>query len=253
MVFVPSLPHPLLSTVYQCDGCPSSRGREGLHWLGCQVLPAISSVSIYSWSWQPIAEAPGCLAHPTYTERWSCLYSFFTKFILLNWFWDQFCSLSRCLKMSRFPKSSFNRRRVVSVGNSVLILEGIDLNKDFELPVTSYQLPAASYQHFSSAAWTSIVCEIDGFRTFLGLRADDEVFQIRHLFMVYYLRIVLFFMNSEIFYELCDPMRFEVNCAKSHHRIINNYSSSPNGLWVNSPRGRRPSGLLTQRPWGREE
>ena len=32
--------------------------------------------------------------------------------------------------------------------------------------------------------------------------------------------------------------------------IINNYSSSPNELWVNSPWGRRPNGLLTQRPWG---
>ena len=44
-VFVPSLPHPLLSTVYQCDGCLSYIGRGG-SWLGCQVLPAISVVSI---------------------------------------------------------------------------------------------------------------------------------------------------------------------------------------------------------------
>ena len=44
-VFVPSLPHPLLSTVYQCDGCLSYLGRGGW-WLGCQVLPAISAVSI---------------------------------------------------------------------------------------------------------------------------------------------------------------------------------------------------------------
>ena len=43
--FVPSLSHPLLSTVYQCDGCLSSLGRGG-SWLGCQVLPAISAVSI---------------------------------------------------------------------------------------------------------------------------------------------------------------------------------------------------------------
>ena len=35
--------------------------------------------------------------------------------------------------------------------------------------------------------------------------------------------------------------------------IFNNYSSSPDGLWVNSPWGQRPNGLLTQRPWGREE
>ena len=44
-VFVPSLSHPLLSTVYQCDGCLSSRG-GGSSWLGCQVLPAIGAVSI---------------------------------------------------------------------------------------------------------------------------------------------------------------------------------------------------------------
>ena len=44
-VFVPSLPHPLLSTVYQCDGCLSYLGRGG-SWLGCQVWPAISAVSI---------------------------------------------------------------------------------------------------------------------------------------------------------------------------------------------------------------
>ena len=44
-VFVPSLPHPLLSTVYQCDRCLSYLGRGG-SWLGCQVWPAISAVSI---------------------------------------------------------------------------------------------------------------------------------------------------------------------------------------------------------------
>ena len=44
-VFVPSLPHPLLSTGCQCDGCLSYLGRGG-SWLGCQVLPAISAVSI---------------------------------------------------------------------------------------------------------------------------------------------------------------------------------------------------------------
>ena len=35
--------------------------------------------------------------------------------------------------------------------------------------------------------------------------------------------------------------------------ILNNYSLSPIGLWVNSLWGRRPNGLLTQRPWGQEE
>ena len=42
---LPPSPHPLFSTVYQCDGCLSSWGREG-SWLGCQVFPAISAVSI---------------------------------------------------------------------------------------------------------------------------------------------------------------------------------------------------------------
>ena len=44
-VFFPPLPHPSLSTVYQCDGCLSYLGRGG-SWLGCQVWPAISAVSI---------------------------------------------------------------------------------------------------------------------------------------------------------------------------------------------------------------
>ena len=42
--FVPSLPHPLLSIVYQCDKCLSSQGRRG-SWLSCHVLPAIGTVS----------------------------------------------------------------------------------------------------------------------------------------------------------------------------------------------------------------
>ena len=42
----------------------------------------------------------------------------------------------------------------------------------------------------------------------------------------------------------CNPM-----CAS----VFNNYSSSPTGLWVNSPWGRRPNWLLTKRLWGRKE
>ena len=38
-------PPPLLFTVYQCDGCLSYQGHGG-SWLGCQVLPAISALSI---------------------------------------------------------------------------------------------------------------------------------------------------------------------------------------------------------------
>ena len=36
-------------------------------------------------------------------------------------------------------------------------------------------------------------------------------------------------------------------------KLINSYSLSLNGIWVNSPWGWRPNRLLTQRPWGREE
>ena len=54
------------------------------------------------------------------------LHSFLAKFILYSVL--QFVSRSRCLKMSRFPKSSFNRLRISPIGNSLLILVGIDLN-----------------------------------------------------------------------------------------------------------------------------
>ena len=38
--------------------------------------------------------------------------------------------------------------------------------------------------------------------------------------MFYFMNVVRPFVNYEIFCELCDRMRFEVDCAKSHHRII---------------------------------
>ena len=38
--------------------------------------------------------------------------------------------------------------------------------------------------------------------------------------MFYFMNIVHSFMNCAIFRELCDRMRFEVDCAKSHHRLI---------------------------------
>ena len=34
------------------------------------------------------------------------------------------------------------------------------------------------------------------------------------------MNVVCSFMNYAIFRELCDRMQFEVNCAKSHHRVI---------------------------------
>ena len=44
--------------------------------------------------------------------------------------------------------------------------------------------------------------------------------------MFYFMNIVRSFMNYAIFRELCDRVRFEVDCAKSHHRVI------PEGLSV---------------------
>ena len=38
--------------------------------------------------------------------------------------------------------------------------------------------------------------------------------------MFYFMNIVRSFVNYVIFRELCDWMRFEVDCVKSHHRII---------------------------------
>ena len=40
------------------------------------------------------------------------------------------------------------------------------------------------------------------------------------LFMVDFVNNVRSFVNYAIFRELCGRMRFEVDCAKSHHRVI---------------------------------
>ena len=63
-VFVPSLPHPLLSTVYQCDGCLSYLGCGAHGWVVRFGQPSVRSPS---WSWLPIVVAPGCIGHPTST------------------------------------------------------------------------------------------------------------------------------------------------------------------------------------------
>ena len=44
--------------------------------------------------------------------------------------------------------------------------------------------------------------------------------------MFYFMNFVRSFMNYAIFRELCDRMRFEVDCAKSHHHVI------PEGLSI---------------------
>ena len=61
-VFVPSLPHPLLSTVCQCDGCLSNKGMGPHGWVVRLCQPSVQSPS---WSWLPVVVAPGCLGHPT--------------------------------------------------------------------------------------------------------------------------------------------------------------------------------------------
>ena len=38
--------------------------------------------------------------------------------------------------------------------------------------------------------------------------------------MFYFMNVVRSVVNYAIFRELCDRMRFEVDCAKSHHRVI---------------------------------
>ena len=38
--------------------------------------------------------------------------------------------------------------------------------------------------------------------------------------MFYFMNFVRSFVNYAFFHELCDWMRFEVDCAKSHHCII---------------------------------
>lgn len=53
-VFSPSIPHPLLCTLNQCNRCLSSRVR-GSSWLGCQVLPAYGAVFILE-----LAATSGC-------------------------------------------------------------------------------------------------------------------------------------------------------------------------------------------------
>ena len=45
---------------------------------------------------------------------------------------------------------------------------------------------------------------------------------------------------------LCGTVLFFSRSWKCLEQLINNYSSSTNGLWANSPWSRRPNGLLTQ-------
>ena len=46
--------------------------------------------------------------------------------------------------------------------------------------------------------------------------------------MFHFMNFVRPFVNYAIFRELCDWMRFEVDCAKSHHRVISEGLSNTN-------------------------
>jgi len=51
--------------------------------------------------------------------------------------------------------------------------------------------------------------------------------------MFYFMNVVRSFVNYAIFPELCDRMRFEVACAKSHHRVISEGLNRAKILTVN--------------------
>ena len=66
-----------------------------------------------------------------------------------------------------------------------------------------------------------------------------------------YTTLKVFFLNGRSYFFVKPCLAFSKRFFSSNKRLFNNYSSSPNGLWVtNSPWGRRPNGLLTQRQWG---
>ena len=46
------------------------------------------------------------------------------------------------------------------------------------------------------------------------------------------MNVVRSFVNYAIIRELCDRMRFEVDCAKSHHRVISEGLSQSQRLYV---------------------
>ena len=55
--------------------------------------------------------------------------------------------------------------------------------------------------------------------------------------MFHFMNFVRPFVNYAIFRELCDRMRFEVDCAKSHHRVISEGlkgSRIANHAWSNN-------------------
>ena len=56
--------------------------------------------------------------------------------------------------------------------------------------------------------------------------------------MASFVKIVCFVVNYAIFHELCDRMRFAVDCAKSHHRVISEGLNS--GKVITFPIPRHP-------------
>lgn len=121
--------------------------------------------------------------------------------------WCKFCSflIITYLYYQQFWKAN-SKKRVVCVAP---IGHSLRTKKLAQVP-----LPAKNKNN----ALTSIVSEIDGFRTFNGLLQRKIILKLSEDAMVYILRIVQFFYDLFL-NELYDRMWFEVNCANWHHCI----------------------------------
>ena len=71
-VFVPSLPTLCFPLCISVTGACLLAGMGAHGWVVRFCQPLVQSPSL---SWLPIVEAPGCLRHPTSTERRSCLFN----------------------------------------------------------------------------------------------------------------------------------------------------------------------------------
>ena len=99
-----------------------------------------------------------------------------------------------------------------------------------------FLLECKNWSHISSNWWTWIKY------TWLPSNSCS----IWHLTCFQTFDLFKFVSNVWIVCTSCNTVK--INSISQGYNI-NNYSSSPNGLWLNSPWGRRLNGLLTQGPW----